>query len=594
MQIAGLVLLGMLFAAGTALAAVPVASGDVSVSLKHADSIKLSDQGEFQRILDRLDHDRAALTQEQTGYLHYLQAWQAAYRGDYHASDAMVGELLEKSHDTTVLFRTKVLKVNTLAERSRYEEAFQLESQLLARLPEITDADARGQALVIAAYLYEEAGQYDLAFDYADQVFKESPGPYSCKAEHARLAALYKSGRLEGIDEQFRKGIEICTEAKDPLYSNGIRFYMASLALQRGHAEDAIRLLEGNYASVTHSNYQMLISEFDALLAEAYMSTGQLAQAKRFALQVVDQSTRNEYAESLSIAYRVLYLIEKQQGHLDKALVYHEQYMLANKGYLNAVNARALAYQTVQQQLAAKKLQIDTLSKQNEILRLQQNLDRKATENSRLYIILLVTVLAFIGFWAYRIKRSQLRFMRLARRDGLTGIFNRQHFVNEAELQLQYCRKSGREACLVLIDLDHFKAVNDNYGHAVGDRVLKRAVAACHAHLRSTDIFGRLGGEEFGIVLPECTLEQVLSRAERIRRAIVEVVRGDAVDDICVSASFGVASTARSGHDLRQLLIHADDALYQAKREGRNRVSVSDGRAKPRLGTVGAATGSVQ
>nr|WP_235604439.1 MULTISPECIES: GGDEF domain-containing protein [unclassified Rhodanobacter] len=584
----------MLLATGAALAAVPVVAGDVSVLLRHADSIKLSDPGEFQQILDRLDSDSAALAPDQVDYLRYLQAWRAAYHGDYQTSDTMVDELLERSNSDTVLFRAKVLKVNTLAERSRYEEAFQLESQLLAQLPEITDPDARGQALVIAAYLYEEAGQYDLAFEYADQVFKESTGPYSCKAEHARLAALYKSGRLEGIDEQFRKGVEICTEAKDPVYGNGIRFYMASLALQRGHADEAIRLLEGNYATVTRSNYQMLISEFDALLAEAYMNTGQLTQAKRFALQVIEQSMRNEYAESLSIAYRVLYLIEKHQGHLDKALAYHEQYMLANKGYLSAVNARALAYQTVQQQLAAKKLQIDTLSKQNEILRLEQSLDRKATETSRLYIILLATVLAFIAFWTYRIKRSQLRFMRLARRDGLTDIFNRQHFVSEAEQQLQYCRKSGREACLVLIDLDHFKAVNDTYGHAVGDRVLKRAVAACQAHLRSTDILGRLGGEEFGIVLPECTLDQVLDRAERIRLAIVEVVRGDAVDDICVSASFGVASTTRSGHELRQLLIHADDALYQAKREGRNRVSVSDGRAKPRLNAVGAATEEVQ
>lgn len=588
MVITGLVLLGMHFAAGAALAVVPAVAGDDSMSLKHADSIKLSDQGEFQRILDRLDKASPALMPDQVDYLHYLQAWQAAYRGDYLTSDAMIGELLEKSPSAAVLFRTKVLKVNTLAERSRYEEAFQLESQLLAQLPEITDPDARGQALVIAAYLYAGAGQYDLAFEYADQVFKESPGPYSCKAEHARLAALYKSGKLEGIDEQFRKGVEICTEAKDSLYSNGIRFYMASLALQRGHADEAVSLLESNYASVTRSNYQVLISEFDALLAEAHMSTGQLAKAKRFALRVVEQSKHNEYAESLSIAYRVLYLIEKQQGHLDKALAYHEQYMLANKGYLNAVNARALAYQTVQQQLAAKKLQIDTLSKRNEILQLQQALDRKAAETSRLYIVLLLGGLAFIAFWAYRVKRSQLRFMRQARRDGLTDIFNRQHFVNEAEQQLQYCRKSGREACLVLIDLDHFKAVNDTYGHAVGDRVLKRAVHACQAHLRSTDIFGRLGGEEFGIVLPECTLEQVLGRTERIRMAIAEVVRGDATEEICVSASFGVATTRHSGHDLRQLLIHADDALYRAKREGRNRVSVSDGRSKPQLAAVAA------
>jgi diguanylate cyclase (GGDEF)-like protein len=179
--------------------------------------------------------------------------------------------------------------------------------------------------------------------------------------------------------------------------------------------------------------------------------------------------------------------------------------------------------------------------------------------------------------------------MKLARRDGLTGIFNRQHFVSSAELQLQYCKKSARQACLVLIDLDHFKVVNDTHGHAVGDRVLRRAVAACQEHLRSTDIFGRLGGEEFGIVLPECTLDQALGRAEQIRLAIATAASGEDAPAVPISASFGVASTVRSGYELRQLLIDADDGLYRAKREGRNRVSVCDG-TQPRRRVAGVAT----
>ena len=136
------------------------------------------------------------------------------------------------------------------------------------------------------------------------------------------------------------------------------------------------------------------------------------------------------------------------------------------------------------------------------------------------------------------------------------------------ELLLQYCRKSSRDACLVLIDLDHFKAVNDTHGHAVGDRVLQRAVAACKGCLRSTDIFGRLGGEEFGILLPECTLAQVLIVAEQIRLTIATASAGEDAPGVPISASFGISSTAHSSYELRQLLIHADEALRtQAKRE---------------------------
>lgn len=544
--------------------------------LKQADSIKLSDQGQFLEILDVLGNDSVRLPPDQLDYLRYLQAWGAAYRGDYKLSDSLLKGLLNHSADLTLHFRAGVLLVNTLAERSRYEEAFQRQSLLLAELPKITDPDARKQALVIAAYLYEEAGQYDLAFTYADQLFRETPeiSEYSCIAGHAELAALYKSDKLEGIDRKFQKGIDICTKVGDLVYANGIRFYEASLALQRGRTDIALQILKSNYADVQHTKYQMLISQFDASLAEAYRKTNRPALARQYALAVVDQSKSNRFAEPLSIAYQVLYLTEKQQGRMEAALAYHEQYMDTNKGYLNAVNARALAYQTVQQQLLAKKLQVDTLGKQNQILQLQRNLDKKASETGRLYILLLLTVLAFIGFWAYRVKRSQLRFMKLARRDGLTGIFNRQHFVNEAERQLRYCRKSARDVCLVLIDLDHFKAVNDTHGHAVGDRVLRRAVDACQAHLRSTDVFGRLGGEEFGMLLPECTLGNVLVRVEQMRAAIAAVSSVKDAPGIPISASFGVANAADSDYELRQLMIDADRALYQAKHEGRNRVSL--------------------
>jgi diguanylate cyclase (GGDEF)-like protein len=297
-----------------------------------------------------------------------------------------------------------------------------------------------------------------------------------------------------------------------------------------------------------------------------------------YALRVIETNKGfgGVYLATTAGAYQVLYQAEKKQGDLNEALPYLEDYMAADKGYLNDVSAKALAYQTVKQQVLAKKLQIESLDKKNKILTLQGELDRKAAVTSRLYIVLLLMVLATIALWTYRIKRSQLRFMKLARRDGLTGIFNRQHFVNEAELLLQYCRKSSRDACLVLIDLDHFKAVNDTHGHAVGDRVLQRAVEACKGCLRSTDIFGRLGGEEFGILLPECTLAQALVVAEQIRLTISTASAGEDAPGVPISASFGITSVAHSGYELRQLLIHADEALYRAKREGRNRISVAD------------------
>jgi diguanylate cyclase (GGDEF)-like protein len=283
----------------------------------------------------------------------------------------------------------------------------------------------------------------------------------------------------------------------------------------------------------------------------------------------VQASTPGEFTDPLRLACKILYQIDQQRGDFKSALDWHKRYMEADKGYLDDVSAKALAFQIVNQQVQAKKLQVDALDKQNKILQLEQALARKAVEASRLYIAILALGLLAIGLWLLRLKRSQLRFMRMAQCDSLTGIFNRKHFMNESEYSLRYAQRSARGACLVLIDLDHFKLVNDTYGHATGDQVLRRAVAACQEFVRSTDVFGRLGGEEFGVLLPECGLDSGIERAEAIRRGIAGS-SGQADPDIPVSASLGVAFTGESGYDLRQLLVDADQALYRAKRAGRN------------------------
>ena len=570
-------LVSLLLLSGTAASAAVPASEDAAQLLRQADSIKTSNHAEFTTLIERLGSAAQKLTPEQQLYLRYLIAWDVAYNGDYATAIPQLNSIIAESADTTLRFRAGVTTVNLLGIATRYQEAFSRLNQLIDQLPHVSDKDARVQTFGIASQLYTEAGQYDLASGYAEQLVRENrTAEGACKGDYLKLDALYRGTTLQTLGAQFQDGVDTCVKAGEPIFANLIRSHMASFDIQQGRYAAAIALLRRNYEDVQHTRYRRLISEFDASLAQAYWKNGETDLAQQVALKAVETSIKNEYTEPLTIAYQLLYLISQKQGDMGAALAYHEKFMAADKGYLNDVSERALAYQTVKQQVMSKKLQIDTLNKQNQILQLQQSLASKAAVTSRLYIILLLTILASIALWTYRVKRSQLRFMKLARRDGLTGIFNRQHFVEEVEQLLLYCKKSARDACIVLIDLDHFKVVNDTHGHAVGDRVLRRAVEACQAHLRSTDVFGRLGGEEFGILLPDCSLEQAYRRAEQIRVAIATAATGENAPGIPISASFGVAVTSRSGYELRGLLIHADEALYRAKREGRNRVVVSD------------------
>jgi diguanylate cyclase (GGDEF)-like protein len=547
--------------------------------LQQAQAVETSNFAEFSALLQKLNSDAVTLSADQQMRLRYLNAFQLAYRGDSKAAVLLFDDVIEHSSDPTLRLRALSTQINVLTLSFRYEEAFAKLSQLLDLLPAVTEHRARQQALGVASLLYTEAGQYDLALSYAAQMRGESPSEdNACRADYATILALHTSGKFPTGDPKVAQAISGCAGAKEPIFSGFIRSFLASDEIKHGRARQAIKLLQANMGSARDTRYPRLISEVNAVLAQAYWQAGDVDRAEQAALAAAAAAIKNEYTEPLTLAYQLLYRIEKRRGNSAAALDYHEKYMAADKGYLNTVSAKALAYQTVKQQVLAKKLQIDTLAKQNKILQLQQALGKKAMEASRLWIILLVLLLGFIGLVAYRIKRSQLKFMKLARRDGLTGIFNRQHFVSEAERLLQYCCKSNRDACLVLLDLDHFKLVNDTHGHAVGDRVLKRAVAACQAHLRSTDLFGRLGGEEFGMLLPECSPDQVLARVEQMRLAIATVSTGEIGAVVTVSASFGVASAAASGYELRQLMTDADDALYEAKREGRNRVTLSASR----------------
>lgn len=560
---------------GAAYAAASTAD-DTQQLFARADYIKVIDNAVYVKLIQQLEQRQDSLSDIEKWHLRFLEAFQTAYIGQNEKARAQLENVINHAPDAMLKVQAKATLINILGVGHHYEEAFTYLDQALDELPQINDKAVRMHILGEAAQLMIEAGQYDLAINYADEMI---PPPtfrnYNCEGMAIKLLAELRKGlQTDELQSQGQQGVNACLAISDYLSTYTIRRDLASIAIQKGKLDDAIALLQNNYADVLKLQYPDLASEYTVLLAEAYWKQQNTGQAEKYATATVDIASKGEFAEPLSKAYHLLYEIAREKGNLRDALAFHEKYMVADNGHLDDVREKALAYQIVKQQVDAKKAELDELGKQNQILQLHQALDHKAMENSRLYIALLLTVLASIAFWLYRLKRSQLRFMRMARRDGLTGIFNRQHFVDEAEQVLRNASKSMRCASLLLIDLDHFKVINDTHGHNTGDQVLRRAVDICRAHLHSADVFGRLGGEEFGILLPECTAELAIERAEQIRLAICADPDEES-DDIPVSASLGIASTAHHGHALRSLLIAADEALYRAKRDGRNRVVIN-------------------
>lgn len=168
---------------------------------------------------------------------------------------------------------------------------------------------------------------------------------------------------------------------------------------------------------------------------------------------------------------------------------------------------------------------------------------------------------------------DELELRRIAERDHLTGALTRRGFVNQLSKEIARFQRHGRPSVLALLDVDYFKLVNDRHGHPAGDEVLKAVAEACRKLLRANDSFGRLGGEEFGLLLTESDEAGGRSAAEKFRRAIEELAI-DVAGGIRVTASFGVASLTSSVSRPEDWIAEADALLYDAKRQGRNRCIV--------------------
>lgn len=181
--------------------------------------------------------------------------------------------------------------------------------------------------------------------------------------------------------------------------------------------------------------------------------------------------------------------------------------------------------------------------------------------------------------------RSGLRFHRLQERlrhaaitDGLTGLWNHSHFRDLLEREFLRTRRYGGVASLIMVDLDHFKAINDTFGHETGNAILKQGARHLERQVRETDLLARYGGEEFAIICPETTLEEAEQLAERIRRTLPQCVRSPDHPQLVARASFGVAgSDDPRAHSHVDLVNLADQALYASKRSGRDRVTVASG-----------------
>lgn len=543
-------------------------------TLLQADQLRSSNAKSFATLLDNLEARQQAATPLQRQRLNYLQVYrQAVYGTDLRAVIVRAQALFEETADPDLRFRTGSLIANLFVLERNFGDGLRYLDRTMPLRDRVGNDNIRHDGINSAAQLYNELGQYELGLRYAQETLAEGPGPRaSCFANVFRLEALVHLDRLPPEEDGFHDVVRICQAASEELGSVTATLLLARRKARAGAVEDAAELLRGHIDGVEAIGYKRLIGEAHALYAELLLKTGDTDGAERHARAAIKAASGIPNSLPLVVAHKVMYEIANRRGDPVAALSSYRLYSEADRAYINEIKARELVYQIVRQESAEKTQRIELLNQRNNVLTLQREVDRQASQNTRLVASLLALLVGLVGFWAYKIKRLHASLRTLAETDALTGISNRHHFTLLSEASLAQSERTGESVALLMFDLDHFKAINDNYGHVTGDWVLKQVALACQTFCRRIDHLGRVGGEEFAILLQGCDLQSASRLADDCRVRLSRIDTRESGHSFAITASFGVSATATSGYALGDLMSHADLMLYRAKREGRNRV----------------------
>ena len=546
----------------------------IDMMLNEADRIRTSEPDRFRRLLSDLDRAVEQASVEQKQRLEFLHAYQMVRMGDLPGAISKFKELKNKSTSIELRYRAGAMLANVYAATREFREGLVVAEEILQFSDEIKDRDSRHQGFIAVGILYNQVGEYQLGRRYADKVVADQPSARNrCIADNLRVESSIRIGK--SIDDSDAvAALRQCEAIGDATLAGFSRTYVARIWHKSGRTREAIDLLESHLPEVQATGYPVLIGEVHALLAEMRLSIGNDTAAERHAQVVTALDTGLANSQALVVAYKILFEITERRGEIAPALALFKRYAAAERQYREDVAAREMAYQIVRHQSLQQTQQIELLNRQNEVLQLQQQVQEQNAQNTRLLVLLLLLLLASIAFWAYKTKRVQMSLRRMAETDALTGISNRHHFTQQSEQALVQCARAGEDVALVMFDLDHFKSINDRYGHDTGDWVLQRVVAICAPVCRQIDFFGRIGGEEFAILLIGIDARGAKRLAEDCRVRIAGIDSGGSGYRFKPTASFGVTTTALSGYDLAKMLSHADKMLYRAKHAGRNRVFV--------------------
>jgi diguanylate cyclase (GGDEF)-like protein len=312
-----------------------------------------------------------------------------------------------------------------------------------------------------------------------------------------------------------------------------------------------------------------------AALAQIDLAEGNAAAALMKLNRVLDKDGRDLVARRLAQVYELRARTYAALGQHQKALEDYKVHMQRSKAAIAAEKASEAA-------ALRARFETDREIERNTFLQRELEIqnERLAAQSDRLRLLIVAAVagacmIALLTYLLLINRKQKQMLVRIALQDDLTELPNRRRTLELAGEAFEQARRDGTPLTIGLIDLDHFKLVNDRFGHAVGDFVLQEFARLSRRVVRDTDVVGRWGGEEFLILLPDTTLDVGLAIVERVREEALKIKGGTVADDLRVSLSAGLATNEGNPAHLEEIIASADAALYDAKKGGRDLVCVA-------------------
>jgi diguanylate cyclase (GGDEF)-like protein len=547
------------------------ANSEIEELFEVANKVKSSDIELFEATVNTLRSKEEILTREQFFYLEYLTGYLYGFKGK--ASDALSyyynAYKNTSDRDLKVISMMSIVNYRGIARdfHSGYIEA----GELLSIIPTASQKVQLNATFVLAIF-YNLADENKSASDLLQQIEENALDPRQlCIFRSTKLEAHHKLGVLDNISS-YEEAVDTCDSANEPILVGISTLLKAQHLVGTQEPERAIQFLEGSEQLFLNSKYPRIIAEFYSSYAEIKQFLGYFQEAIDNAQKSLSFTTSLHVTQPRVQAYKVLSEVYEQYGQLDESLKYYKLYAEAEKAFLDETKAKQLAIQQAKIESIEKTNQIALLDKENAVLKAEARAGKEEQLNAQLTAGMLALLALATLMWAYKNRRMHIILRHKAQTDQLTKIANRSHFSAESERLLTQRKLVKTPVAFIIFDLDLFKQVNDNHGHIVGDWVLTNAVQAVKPILRATDKFGRMGGEEFAIMLAECDAKQAQAVAEDCRHAIETMNCSPSGASFKVTASFGVADSTACGYDFDKLYGCADEALYQSKHAGRNRV----------------------